>query len=153
MKVTIQDGRTLVGKFLAFDKHMNVVLADAEEFRRVGVKAAKKSEEKEEKRSLGLIVLRGENIISMTAIGPPPAEERMPKPGSQGGPGVAKPAGRGLPAPAMTSAPALQAPVKGLGGPAPQFMQPAGGAPPGAPPGMPGASVLEAQCVDVVDVS
>ena len=35
VRVTIVDGRHIVGRFLAFDRHMNLVLADAEEFRRL----------------------------------------------------------------------------------------------------------------------
>ena len=30
MRVTILDGRQIVGRFMAFDRHMNVVLGDAE---------------------------------------------------------------------------------------------------------------------------
>jgi small nuclear ribonucleoprotein B and B' len=31
--VTILDGRMLVGTFLAFDKHLNLVISETEEFR------------------------------------------------------------------------------------------------------------------------
>ena len=35
MRVTILDGRQIVGRFMAFDRHMNLVLSDAEEFRKL----------------------------------------------------------------------------------------------------------------------
>ena len=35
VRITIQDGRMLVGTFIAFDRHLNTVLADTEEFRRL----------------------------------------------------------------------------------------------------------------------
>lgn len=41
IRVTIQDSRCLVGTFMAFDKHMNMVLGDCEEFRRVVPKGKK----------------------------------------------------------------------------------------------------------------
>ena len=70
VRVTIQDGRMLVGTFLAFDKHMNLVMSETEEIRII--KAKKKGGlEQEIKRSLGMVILRGENIISMTAEAPP----------------------------------------------------------------------------------
>ena len=60
MRITVQDGRQLVGRFLAFDRHMNVVLGDAEEFRSIGNSSGKGT--KEERRVLGLVLLRGENV-------------------------------------------------------------------------------------------
>ena len=35
MKITLSDLRTIIGTFMAYDKHMNLVLGDAEEFRTV----------------------------------------------------------------------------------------------------------------------
>jgi small nuclear ribonucleoprotein B and B' len=69
VRITIQDGRMMVGTFLAFDKHMNVVLADTDEYRIT--KAKKTGVLKQIKRTLGLVIIRGENIVSLTAEAPP----------------------------------------------------------------------------------
>jgi small nuclear ribonucleoprotein B and B' len=79
LKVTLNDGRQLVGQMLAYDKHMNLVLAECEEFRHV--RAKKKAEEtgerpeQEIKRTLGLVILRGEIVVSLSVEGPPPVQE------------------------------------------------------------------------------
>lgn len=99
-------------------QHMNLVLADTEEFRRVKRKQAKSAAapgassssaplvETEEKRSLGLTIVRGAHIISLSVESPPPADPSArlgtSAPGGAAaalaaGPGISRPAGRGLP--------------------------------------------------------
>jgi hypothetical protein len=112
---------------MAFDRHMNIVLGDTEEFRKIKAKKGSGlSEEREEKRALGLIILRGDSVVSLTIEGPAPADGL--EKAAPGGPGMGKPsASRGAPvAPVLgAAAPAgLAGPVRGVGGPALAMMQP-----------------------------
>lgn len=73
LRITLSDSRILTGQMLAFDKHMNLVLADCEEFRKINKTAKDNSAANlEQKRTLGLVILRGETIVSMSIDGPPP---------------------------------------------------------------------------------
>ncbi|PHH79570.1 hypothetical protein CDD80_4450 [Ophiocordyceps camponoti-rufipedis] len=173
MRVILNDGRQMTGQMCAFDKHMNLVLADTEEFRRVrrkqtkalapGAEPATHVVEVEEKRTLGLIILRGAHIVSVSPESPPPADPsaRLGKTTAGGitstlsaGPGVAKPAGRGAPPPSLAVSPSLssssllsstdssQGPAAGVGGGAPAGFPAFPAQPPfgrgGPPPGYPG---------------
>ncbi|KAI4159069.1 MAG: hypothetical protein LQ342_006915 [Letrouitia transgressa] len=146
----------MVGQMLAFDKHMNLVLADAEEFRRTR-KLQKRAQsapgsnapalmETEEKRGIGLAIIRGTHIVSCSVEGPPPADPSArlgtsaaggtggAPPTLASGPGISRPAGRGLGL-------GLGGPAAGVGGPPPPGGFPGfppGGFPGAAPPGFPG---------------
>lgn len=123
VRITLNDGRMLVGTFMAFDRHMNVVLSDCEEFRRVKVSVAGKkdqTEEREAKRGLGLIMIRGETIVSFTAEAPPPVVARQAQ---QSKLAKGQAAGRGV-APMGQAPLGLAGPVRGVGGPAPAGLLP-----------------------------
>lgn len=81
VRVILNDSRALVGQLLAFDKHMNLVLAECDEFRRIKRKGGSKAnkaagegddedDEDEMKRTLGLVILRGETIVSLSGKSP-----------------------------------------------------------------------------------
>ena len=105
LRITLNDSRQIVGQLLAFDAHMNLVLADSQEYRKIksrkakakaaaaaksgsaslqdedehddaGASASASDAVLEQKRTLGLLILRGENIVSMAIEAPPPADDR-----------------------------------------------------------------------------
>lgn len=66
LKVAITDGREVTGKLLVYDQHMNVVLGDCTETRPQTKKM--KQEGIKPTRELGLILLRGEHVLSVTVL-------------------------------------------------------------------------------------
>jgi len=158
------DGRSLVGQMLAYDKHMNFVLSECEEFRTVKVRddtkprihiprcprwkvtdsQSKKAKTDEptstvqQKRTLGLVILRGETIVSVQVEGPPPVvgESKGLAPGP--GAGVAAGRGMGLGAGAPGAMGGMAARPMAYARPPPGFPPGMPGMPAGMPPGFPG---------------
>ena len=124
VRVTIQDSRMLVGTFLAFDKHMNLVLSDTEEF--IKIKGKKPGDvDREQKRALGLVLLRGENIVSLSAESPPSQSSKRFSDIPNVGQGKSQPIGRGS---VISQAPSgLSGPGRGVGGPGMLNMLPSTG--------------------------
>ncbi|CAK7900559.1 hypothetical protein CAAN1_05S06876 [[Candida] anglica] len=97
LRITTIDNRGFVGQLLAFDNHLNLVLSDTEEFRitKKSYQELKKTNNSdsivEEKRALGLIILRGEQVVTFSVESPPPTgiKERLGK--LEKGKGVSRP--------------------------------------------------------------
>lgn len=97
------DGYQFIGTLLSFDKHMNLVLADCEEFRITKKtlmnfkkqskhsKIIDESNIQEQKRLLGLVILRGEQIISVVVESGPNKSDLKPEERIKKGKGIAKP--------------------------------------------------------------
>jgi small nuclear ribonucleoprotein len=56
LSLLLKDGRTIEGKLSGYDEYMNMVLSDVEE------------NFEENKRRLGTIILRGNNVVSISII-------------------------------------------------------------------------------------
>lgn len=103
MRIQLQDNRNLIGTMKGFDPHMNLVLADCEEIRRI--------KNRDEKRVLGFVLLRGEHVVSLSVEGPPPQEDDRSIPAQMAvtsavpGVGMGRAVGRGLPTPAVPMGP------------------------------------------------
>lgn len=73
IRLSTIDNRTYIGTLLAFDKHLNLVLSDTVESRitKKSIAELKKSPNPTEitpvldKRNLGLIIIRGDQIVSL----------------------------------------------------------------------------------------
>jgi len=57
ISLLLKDNRELVGKLVGFDDYMNMVLEDTEE------------RSAEMTRKLGVVILRGNNVVRMTLVG------------------------------------------------------------------------------------
>ncbi|CAR65445.1 DEHA2B03674p [Debaryomyces hansenii CBS767] len=96
LRITTIDNRNFIGQLLAYDKHLNLVLSETEESRitKKSYQELKKTQNSnsivEEKRSLGLIILRGEQIVSLSIESPPPIDTKK-RIGLEKGKGITKP--------------------------------------------------------------
>lgn len=84
VRVTMTNSSQFIGTLLSFDKYMNVVLGECEEFRltkkslidlrkqgKQNKRLLDESKITEQKRLLGLVILRGEGIISVVVEAAP----------------------------------------------------------------------------------
>jgi hypothetical protein len=81
----------------------------------IQIKAKKAGQaDREERRALGLIILRGENVVSISVEAPPATEDKRSKvPNVSTGPGIGRAVGRGT-APAISAAPLGESLIRSL---------------------------------------
>eukprot|EP01059_Diplonema_ambulator_P005087 TRINITY_DN14807_c0_g4_i1.p1 TRINITY_DN14807_c0_g4~~TRINITY_DN14807_c0_g4_i1.p1 ORF type:complete len:147 (+),score=35.70 TRINITY_DN14807_c0_g4_i1:57-497(+) len=80
VRCAIGNNRVLVGQFLAFDRHMNMVLCGTNEYRRSTQKDEEGNEcELEQMRPLGLVFVRGEAVHSVIADKPKKKKKKKKK--------------------------------------------------------------------------
>merc|ERR1712080_390984 len=63
MRATLKDGGTFVGTLKSYDKHMNLILIDTDEYRQIRPKKGQILNE--QKRPLGFVLLRGEKLCTL----------------------------------------------------------------------------------------
>jgi small nuclear ribonucleoprotein len=56
LSLLLKDGRVIDGKLTGYDEYMNMVLSDVEETMN------------ENKRRLGIVILRGNNVVSISVL-------------------------------------------------------------------------------------
>ncbi|XP_035205489.1 small nuclear ribonucleoprotein-associated protein B-like [Stegodyphus dumicola] len=73
MRVILCDKRTFIGEFVAYDKHMNLVLINCTEYKKYKPSKSKLKEPIEVKKTLGVVILRGESVMSIIVESEPPS--------------------------------------------------------------------------------
>lgn len=104
IRVTLLDGRVIIGQLLAHDKHFNLVLCESEEFRlpRSNQNKNKSNNNLDEfRRTLGMIVLRGEEVVAVNGEtgAPPKNKARIPASAASASTASASATGFSIPAP------------------------------------------------------
>jgi len=130
IRITGIDGKTVTGTLTGFDRHVNVILMDAEEHRTLKNKN-KAGKVEEHSRTLGFVVIRGDCILSVECIEKPKKNSKKKDDLSKALPKLGMPLmGKGMPG-MMGMMPKMGMPFPGMGKGMPGMM-------PGLMPGMMG---------------